>query len=369
MKNIKYVPDYNNSILNISASILTYYGVKTKIPTLDILDKVLQKDYKHVILMVLDGMGINIIKENLLETAKLRQNIKSVLTSVFPPTTVAATTSMVSGLPPISSGHFGWTQYNKIDDSITVVFTNSDYYNPEKVLTHQLQKESLPYRDLVEQISEVDSKIHLELVFPSFKPNGHETFDSALDRLLMITKGVKSFSYCYWTEPDSTIHEHGVTGLKTKQILNDLNLSYERFLNEIDDDVLVITTADHGLIDVKPIPIYDYPDFLDTLEKMPSMEPRATSFFVKKDQRDLFEKLFNQYFSEYFVLLTKEEILKSNLFGYGQAHPLVDDFIGDYVSIANKEYMFQFLKTTPFKAHHAGLTKEELEVPFILNKD
>jgi len=368
VKRLIHVPDYQNSILNISASILNHYGVSTEYKTLKILDQELEKDYKHVILMVLDGMGINILNHNLSSDALLRKNLKTTLTSVFPPTTVAATTAMLSGLPPISSGHLGWTQYNQIDDSITTVFLNTDYYYPNKVLTHNLQRDSLSYINIVDQIREINPDLHLETLFPSFKVNGHETFNDELNRLLMITKGNKSFSYCYWTEPDSTIHEAGTTGLKTKQILNALNTSYERFLREIGEDVLVITTADHGLIDVEPVLIYEYKDFLDTLRMFPSIEPRATSFYVKKNQDELFKTLFNQYFGKDFVLLSKKEILESNLFGYGKPHAKIEAFIGDYFSIASNNKMFQFLKTKPFKAHHAGLTKEELEVPLILNK-
>ncbi|MDD2259891.1 MAG: alkaline phosphatase family protein [Acholeplasmataceae bacterium] len=368
MKRLIHVPDYQNSILNVSASILNHYGVTTAYSTLKILDQELKKDYKHVILMVLDGMGINILNHNLSSDSLLRKNLKTTLSSVFPPTTTAATTAILSGLPPISSGHLGWTQYNQIDDSITTVFLNTDYYNPNKVLTHNLQRDSLSYINIVDQIREVNPNLHLEILFPSFKIGGHETFDDELNRLLMITKGSKSFSYCYWTEPDSTIHEAGITGLKTKQIVKALNTSYERFLSEIGENVLVITTADHGLIDVEPILIDDYKDFLDTLRILPSIEPRATTFFVKKDQHELFQTLFNQYFGKDFVLLSKKEILASHLFGYGKPHLMINAFIGDYFSIAINNKMFQFLKTKPFKAHHAGLTKEELEVPLILNK-
>lgn len=368
MKRLIHVPDYQNSILNISASILNHYGVTTEYATLKLLDQELEKKYKHVILMVLDGMGINILNHNLSSDSLLRKNLKTTLTSVFPPTTVAATTAMLSGLPPIRSGHLGWTQYNQIDDSVTTVFLNTDYYNPNKVLTHNLQRDSLSYLNIVDQIRAVNPELHLEIVFPSFRAGGHETFDDELNRLLMITKSSKSFSYCYWTEPDSTIHEDGITGPKTKQIIKSLNTSYERFLKEIGEDVLVITTADHGLIDVEPILLYEYKDFLDTLRILPTIELRATTFYVKKDQHELFQILFNKYFKNDFVLLSKKEIFESNLFGYGKPHAKIDAFIGDYFSIAINNKMFQFLKTTPFKAHHAGLTKEELEVPLILNK-
>ena len=257
MKRLKYLPNYSHSILNISASILNYYGVKSEYPTLDILDKKLNENYNHVIFMVLDGLGLNIIKENLPKGALLRKNIKKKLTSVFPPTTVAATTAMLSGKAPISSGYLGWTQYNKIDDAITTVFGNIDYYNSNRILTHNLQEDSLKYLDIATQIKEKNKDLHTEVIFPAFREGGFDSFNEQLTRLLTITKMPKSFSYCYWNEPDLTIHGHGISGNATKEVVNNLNTSYERFINDLDDDVLVITTADHGLIDVLEIPIYN----------------------------------------------------------------------------------------------------------------
>jgi len=41
-------PDYNNCIVNVSNSILKYYGLKNYHNTLEELDKYLEKDYKNV---------------------------------------------------------------------------------------------------------------------------------------------------------------------------------------------------------------------------------------------------------------------------------------------------------------------------------
>ena len=50
---------------------------------------------------------------------------------------------------------------------------------------------------------------------------------------------------------------------------------------------------------------------------------------------------------------------------------MVLDFIGDFVAIAKTDYTFNFIETEEpfFKGHHAGRTKEELEIGlYILNK-
>ena len=103
-------PDYNNSIMNVSNSILKYYGVKTNYNGIDILDKKLENEYNHIIYILLDGMGSNIVKKLLKKSDGLRRYMRKEITSVFPPTTVAATDAVISGVPPITNGHLGWVQ-------------------------------------------------------------------------------------------------------------------------------------------------------------------------------------------------------------------------------------------------------------------
>ena len=58
-------PDYTNSILNLSCSILNHFGVKPKHPTLPVADELLSGSYKHVVLVLLDGLGVNILEKHL----------------------------------------------------------------------------------------------------------------------------------------------------------------------------------------------------------------------------------------------------------------------------------------------------------------
>lgn len=360
--------DYKNSLINLTASLLNYYNVFPEYKTLHNVDEYLKSDYNHVILIVLDGLGINIIKKNLTKEQLLRKNIKSTITSVFPPTTVAATNAILSGRPPFVSGYVGWAQYNKFEDAHVIVFKNEDYYNHKNKLSTNLQTEMLSYQNMLEKIKNKNEDLHVEAVFPSFHEEGYDTFDEQLNRLLMITKKEKSFSYCYFDEPDMTIHKSGITGTRTKEIVNNLNASYERFLREISDDVLVILTADHGLIDVVPIELYKFNDLKNTFSKRPSLESRALTFFIKEESKETFECLFKKYLQPGFLLLTKEELYETELLGFGVKHKYLDSFIGDYIAIAISNKMIQLKKGDPFKAHHAGLTKEELEVPIIINK-
>ncbi len=357
--------DYKNNLINVTNSLLKYYNAKTHHNTLPLLDEVLARNYKHVIVMLLDGMGINILRK-LPEDSFLRKNIKTTLSSVFPPTTVAATNAFLRGQTPYELGFLGWCQYNKFEDKTDTIFLKRDYYTNEKI-TNDLNN-LLLRPNFLEQIKEVNKDLHVETIFPApINGSDFETFEEQLDRLLMITKGSRSLSYCYYDHPDSTIHRDGINGLKTVEKLNYLNETVAKFKEKLNDDVLMIIVADHGLVDVDYLYLGDYPEILETFYKLPSIEDRAKTFFVKPEYKDKFVTLFNKYFQPGFILYPKEELLKSNLFGYGEKHPILDSFIGEFTAISTSRKTIAYEKEeNPFKAHHAGLTKEELSVPLII---
>jgi len=105
--------DYNNSLLALIASVQKHYGVPTSHKTLKTLDDLLEKNYKNVVVMLFDGLGTAVLKKHLPEEAFLRRHLKETISSVFPPTTVAATVTLGSGLSPIEHGWLGWSLYFK----------------------------------------------------------------------------------------------------------------------------------------------------------------------------------------------------------------------------------------------------------------
>ena len=87
------IPNWTNSNLNISATLAEFLGAPNKNATLPILKRELDKQYKNVVFICFDGLGINPININLDKNDFLRKNIKQTLVSTFPSTTTNATTS------------------------------------------------------------------------------------------------------------------------------------------------------------------------------------------------------------------------------------------------------------------------------------
>ena len=87
--------NYENCIVNLSNSILSNFGVIPVGKTLPLVDNLLKKDYKNVVIILLDGLGTCIMGSNLKEDGFLRTHFAESISTVFPPTTVAATTSVI----------------------------------------------------------------------------------------------------------------------------------------------------------------------------------------------------------------------------------------------------------------------------------
>ena len=360
-------PDYNNSILNVTSTILKHYQAFSMYSSIPILEESLNKKFDHVVYMLLDGMGINIINEHLEPNDFLRKNIQQVITSIYPPTTVAATNTVLSGLPPISTGYLGWVQYFKQEDTNCAVFMNTDFYDSSKTFNYLLPDKYLSYKTIYDQIKVASPDVKTYELFPSFRVDGYESFELQINELKAITnRDEKNFTYVYWTDPDMTEHDYGVHSVETKQVLRSLNQHVTEFAKNINEETLLIIIADHGLIDVNGINLFEDEKLLGYLTRKPSIEPRTTNFFVKSAYKNHFKNEFDKKYGKHFRLLTRLEFLESNLLGYGKKHPMLLDFLGDYIAIAIDSFMFNMNGESSFKAHHAGLTKEEMEVPLII---
>ena len=105
--------NYKNSMVNFAAALMKNYNVKSDYEASPLVDFLLSKRYRHVVVIMLDGLGINVIDSNLGNGSILKTHQIMTLNSVYPPTTVAATTAFKTGKAPIESGWLGWHLYLK----------------------------------------------------------------------------------------------------------------------------------------------------------------------------------------------------------------------------------------------------------------
>ena len=366
MANKKLV-SYKNSIVNFTAALMKNYNLPTTYEPSALVEFLLSKKYKHVVLMVLDGMGRHIIDKNCNNGSILKTHQVMNLNSVYPPTTVAATTAFTTGLAPIESGWLGWHLYLNNEDPSITLFRNEINATKEKFTKFNVE-DLLPRNYWYNNLKRAKHYT----IYPAWGENGVDTLSEAFNKVQEIcNKEESNFTYLYWDEPDALMHEYGTTSQIVKVKLLEIEEQVEKLANELPNETIVLITADHGLIDVEPIELSNYPDFEDCLTKPFAGEGRFAQFYVKEGMQSTFEELFNKYFAESFMLMTKQEFIKSQMAGLNAVNSITQYALGDYVAIGTGNYYFTEKLSDDdliFKAHHAGITPEEMETCVILLK-
>ena len=387
--NIVY-PDYKNSIVNLVSSILEIYDVKTNHPPLKQLDTEVLKKQKNIMFFVLDGFGVNLLNKFASSTKFLNKNYLSPITSVFPSTTSAAITSLISGKTPWEHGAVGWTLYFKefaknIDylpnwDSITNKTQDSkkyniiDYIGADNIFNkitdtnHDVKQFYFTHKELSQSPNVIRNSGSAKIIPYS---NNNELFRS-LNTLISKSDSEKKLIFIYSSSPDKLEHQYGVYTQEVETFIKGIDSALETLCSQLTGtDTTILITADHGLIDINKYYYTNEDDELFDSMIMPTFpEPRFISFFVKKHKMKQFEEAFKKY-EDKFLLFERAEFLKHNLLGNGKMHPKIDDFIGDYLAIGISDsamksiYMQNGKWKKEFFAHHAGLTEDEMLVPLI----
>ena len=365
-------PDYNHSILNLINSILKHYNVKTKYNGLQQLDKVLEKNYKNIVLIILDGMGKHIL-DQVSPNGFLEKNCIDTITSVCPSTTTAAMTTYYSGKPPIETGWIAMSQYFKEYGRAIEMLRKIDSYTAETIKNARMDVFNLmKYETTYEQIEKASTEVKAYEINPTFcdarskrniKADNIEILCDAIKSIC--TNKDKNFILAYNDNPDAFLHKYGCESNEVKTFITNAEKQIEKLTKELEDtETLIIISADHGHKDIEKIySILELNDIQDCLIMPASLESRAITFWVKEDKKEKFENIFKTKYKDEFILYKKEDFLNKNLLG----------FVGNYIAISIGSSIIK-LETNigkekkNKKSTHCGFTPNEMEVPLIIIK-
>lgn len=380
MNNELIKPNYEHCILNTITSILKYYNVSTPFSSLEALDNKLNKKYKNVILLILDGMGSNIL-DHLSTNGYFKNNEIDCVTSVYPSTTTAALTTYYSGKPPYETGWIAWSQYFKEYGRAIDMFSHKESYKGDSLKGAKINvfDNIVNYEPIFAKIEQASPNVKAYEITPNYSDRRSkrsiraDNIDEILDNINTLCESSDDkFILAYCDNPDSTLHKYGTSSNEAKNFITLAENKIQEWSKNQSEDTIMIISADHGHKDIEKVyTLLDYPEIQECLITPPSLESRVVAFWVKEDMKKEFEERFNKIFSGEFLLLNTQDFLEEHYLGFGKKHPKIDDFIGNYIALSISSSIIRletFLADgKPVKkSTHCGLSKEEMEVPVIL---
>ncbi len=372
-------PDYTNSIVNLSCTIAQSFGIECEYPALNsnALDELEQT--KNIILLLVDGLGYNYLKENATSTL-LRKHLSDSLTSVFLPSTGSAITSIMSGVAPQQHGVTGWfvylreygivsrilpysntIDYNLIGSDIANIVTTKSIYEPlgddySLILPEQIVN-SVFTRNLAESANRI-------------RYAGLDDFFTQVEKRVSQSRST-NFIYGYWPGFDAIAHLLGFRSKEAAQQLTDFDGHLKTFIQNIQGtDTKVIITGDHGFDDVPSsnmIYTKDHTRFEECLLLPLCGDTRSVYAYVRPQKVNEFERYVRNAFEDVCDLYPSKDLIEEGWFGLYTPHPRLDTRVGDYTLIFKEGHAilncFPGFNPPNLIGHHGGASPNEMIVP------
>ncbi|MEW6414470.1 MAG: alkaline phosphatase family protein [Pseudomonadota bacterium] len=376
------LPDYRGgSLVNLMRSIAAALGTDTPYPPLAALPPAALADARHVVLLVVDGLGLEFL---LGHDGALRRHLRGQLTSVFPSTTASAIPVFLTGLAPQQHGLTGWHMYCREIGAVVAPLpfrlrTGRHSVRDAGVTPAQLFGltplfDHLPVACHVvspQQIIHSDFNVALS---GRAQRHGYQTLDELFGVLARLVQSTapRSYVYAYWPQLDSIAHEYSIASPQAAAAFATFDAAFARLLDAAHGTgSVILVTADHGFIDSdETIDLDEHPALRDALRLPLCGEPRASFAYVRDGHAQRFLDYVRTRLDGRVDVIPSDAVLNQGWFGAGAAHPRLMDRIGDYLLLPRgRAILRDWLVGEPRHVHvgvHGGVSAAEMTVPLVV---
>lgn len=336
---------------------------------------------RSAVVVLIDGLGT----QNLSQASAharfmngLRGTNDSIQT-VFPSTTAAALASLTTGTTPGQHGMLGYrikdpltgqlinllTGISELEESERWLGSNPVYLNAAEVGIQPA---------VVAHPRFADTSL-TRLIHRGAKQHSARTLD---DRVATVQSIVcepgSQLVVLYISELDECAHKSGVMSSEWALLLESVDSALKSMMSSLPDDVGVLITADHGVLDVPAHKQLLYGEDARLVEGISEIggEPRCLQLYFHPDAS---ESIRQQVFAAWAEdmeglawVMTKETVIEQKLVG-----PVTDQNtsrMGDIWVLARKDVVFydardQSLKGRSMIGQHGGMSATELTIPLL----
>ncbi|MDW7773596.1 MAG: alkaline phosphatase family protein [Desulfobulbaceae bacterium] len=382
----KYVsapPDYDRSIVNLAASLAPALGGEPQgyAPLAELRE--ISFSGRPIVLLVIDGLG-DIFLQNHPDSFLYRQR-RGRLSSVFPPTTATAVTSLFTGVAPQQHAITGWhTYFRELGTVATVLpfmprYGGAGFSEAGISSSHFIDHGSL--LDTLDVPSHVVLPHHLMNSDYSRTLSGRALrhgYDGLVEMMLCIEtlaeEESRSLIIAYWPYLDSLAHSRGIGSMEAAAHFAELDTACRDSLAALAGrGASVIISSDHGLIDTSgehTIYLDEHPELAALLTLPLCGEPRCAFCYVRSDSSGEFEKYLAERLDHACELRKSRDLIGEGYFGRGKASARLAERVGEYTIVMRENYIIRDLllneKKFQHKGVHGGMTQEEMYVPLIV---
>ena len=394
------LPDYSATTLaNLPASICRWLGADPLgCPPLALQWRQLavSEHYQHVILLVVDGLGLNLFKRFWNSdpwAGWIQAGALAPLTSVVPSTTAAALTSLWTGCTPAEHGIIGFDLWLKEFGMVgNMIFHSPSAFGGETGSLRRagFQPETfLPVPTLGAHLHQQDVKVFSfqhnaiarsglsTMLLPEVETLGYRTLSDLWVTLASVQEslaGERSYTYVYYGDLDELSHRYGPDDERVLLEFSAFTHLLERFMQKLGKqqrgDTLFLMVADHGQIYTPYIGKYElrnHPELMRHFAIQPTGEARLPYLFVRPGREQAVRDYIQQVWAGQFEMLPGEQVLQSGLLGREPVYARTYDRLGDWVVMPQGNAYWWFPeRENPLLGRHGGLSQAEMVVPLLM---
>lgn len=360
--------------------------------------------YDAVVLFFIDGFGWQYLERYAEQFPALgryaREGITSKLTSLFPSTTAAHVTCINTGMTPGQSGVYEWFYYEpKVDRVIApLLFSFAGDREPGTLRQTGIRPEEIYpthtlYHDLAEQGVRSYAFQHHSI---AHSPYSSVLFDGATVRpYVHLTEGLHklttaltkmdapTYFYFYFGAIDGTAHRQGLHSPRFEQTVQlcweAMETHFFQKCAQKNRRIATLVVADHGLVPINPSTTcylnQQIPGFSELCKRnrqgraiVPAGSCRDFFLHIQEDRLEEVKRMLEGELGETAQLFTTKELIEQGLFGE-QISDLFQSRVGNLLLLPSKHHSIWWYDPGHFEqqfyAAHGGLTREEMETPFL----
>ncbi|MDH6533039.1 hypothetical protein M2119_001276 [Aurantimicrobium minutum] len=336
---------------------------------------------RSVVVVVVDGLGV----QNLAQVSAHARYLSALggkadtIQTVFPSTTASALASLTTGTMPGVHGMLGY----RIKDPATGQVINqltgiSSLHDPAQWLgatpLYVAAREAGMQPAIVAHPRFADTPL-TKLIHHGANHVPARTLDEriAAVRKLVCEPG-SQLIVLYISELDECAHNKGVTSSDWAMLLESVDSALKTLVASLPDDVGVLITADHGVVDIpdhKHVLYGDDPRLIEGISDVGG-EPRCLQLYFERDASSETKARVLSAWTEDMGgiawVMTKETVMTQGLLGNISEGNV--ERIGDIWVLARKDVVFYDARDTALKGRsmigqHGGMSATELTVPLL----